>query len=284
MQPAKISYKIYQGTTFEETYRWETQTKVYVPIDSISNTAPCVITTTNPHEMPLGWRFRVVGAGGMKDINNSTDSYYIATGYATASQEIYTTWQDQELVWQDARDADASLIYPDLRPWAGLPGYLAYPMIMNYTTPSGMLPASGNLAPVANTVSQAYTAWQNELATVNANTSVTINEVNSAGYAAYTSGGILEYNQPTPLTGYTARLQIRKTVASSEVFYDTTSAAGGGIVIDLTNSTINIVIPATVTAAFTFLSAVYSVELYDDLGRVVPFLTGNLTLVPEIIR
>jgi len=198
MQPAKLSYKIYQGTTFEETYRWETETKVYVPIDSISNTAPCVITTTIPHELPTGWRFRVVGAAGMKDINSTTDGYYIASETTTDT--------------------------------------------------------------------------------------VTVNQVNSAGYAAYTTGGILEYNHPVPLTGYSARLQIRKTVASTEVLYDSTSAAGGAISIDTSNSTINITIPADVTAGFSFLSAVYSVELYDDTGRVIPFLTGNLTLVPEIIR
>jgi hypothetical protein len=80
-QPAKINYKLYQGATFQETYRWESQTKVYTPISQISRSAPCVITTTTPSNLPVGWRFRVVGAGGMKEINTtSEDSYYIATG------------------------------------------------------------------------------------------------------------------------------------------------------------------------------------------------------------
>ena len=36
MQPAKINYKIYQGSTFQETLRWESETKTYVPISAIT--------------------------------------------------------------------------------------------------------------------------------------------------------------------------------------------------------------------------------------------------------
>ena len=79
MQPAKINYKIYQGSTFKEVYRWETQTKVYVPIQTISKSAPCVITTSQNHVMPNLWRFKVVGAGGMKEINTPGDTYHVAT-------------------------------------------------------------------------------------------------------------------------------------------------------------------------------------------------------------
>jgi len=89
MQPAKINYKIYEGSTFSETYRWESQTKVYVPIQSISKTAPCVITTQNAHTIPVGWRVRVVGAGGMKEINNvSDDSYYLVTAATSTTITI----------------------------------------------------------------------------------------------------------------------------------------------------------------------------------------------------
>jgi hypothetical protein len=86
-QPAKINYRIYQGATFQEIYRWETQTKVYVPIQAISKSAPCVITTQSNHGIPAGWRVRVVGAGAMKEINTvSEDDYYLAT--TTTSNQI----------------------------------------------------------------------------------------------------------------------------------------------------------------------------------------------------
>lgn len=79
MQPAKINYKIYQGSTFQETFRWESETKVYVPISSIAKSAPCVVTTTTPHNLPIGWRFRVVGASGMKEINSTGEEYHLST-------------------------------------------------------------------------------------------------------------------------------------------------------------------------------------------------------------
>jgi hypothetical protein len=199
-QPAKINYKVYQGSTFREVYRWESQTKVYVPISTISKSAPCVITTQTATDLPVGWRFRVTGAGGMKEINTvSEDSYYIAT-------------------------------------------------------------------------------------TINvAKTQVTINQVNSSGYTAYTSGGVLEYNDWVNLTGYNARMQIRETVDSSTTIYEATSAAGQ-IVLDNTYKTITLTIPASVTQAFTFETAVYSVELFTVAGEVIPFIEGNLVLSKEITR
>jgi hypothetical protein len=38
--PTKANLKIYQGSTFREVFRWESYTKVYVPITGISKTAP----------------------------------------------------------------------------------------------------------------------------------------------------------------------------------------------------------------------------------------------------
>jgi len=197
-QPAKINYKVYQGATFQEIYRWESQTKVYTPISQISKAAPCTITTTTASNLPVGWRFRVTNAGGMKEINTiNEDSYYIATGVT--------------------------------------------------------------------------------------GTEITLNQINSLGYTQYTSGGVVEYNQPVGLVGYNARMQIRETVESSTVIYEATSAAGQ-FVFDNTLKTITLTIPATVTQTFTFETAVYSIELFDAQGKVVPFLTGNLVLVKEVTR
>lgn len=199
-QPAKLNYKVYQGSTFQEIYRWESQTKVYVPIQAISKSAPCVITTQAPTDLPTGWRFRVTGVVGMKEINTpSEDSYHIATSINQAK------------------------------------------------------------------------------------TQVTINQVNSTGYTTYTSGGILEYNDWVNLAPYSARMQIRETVDSVTTIYEATSAAGQ-IVLDNTYKTITITIPASITQAFSFETAVYSVELFTQAGEVTPFIEGNLVLVKEITR
>jgi hypothetical protein len=197
MQPAKLNYKIYQGSTFEQAYRWESETKVYVPIASITKAAPCEITTTTAHSLPMGWRFKVVGAGGMKEINSVSDSTEIAT----------------------------------------------------YTT----------------------------------STLIRVNQVNSLGYTTYTSGGVVEYNQPVSLTGYSARMQIRESVDSTTVIYEASSSVGQ-IVLNNSLGTITITIPASATTLFTFTTAVYAVELFDSNGKVIPFLVGNLTLVPEVTR
>lgn len=197
MQPAKLNYKIYQGSTFEEIYRWESETKVYVPVAAITKAAPCEITTTIPHNLPMGWRFKVVGAGGMKEINSVSDSTQIAT-------------------------------------------YVS-------------------------------------------NTLIRVNQVNSLGYTTYTSGGVVEYNQPVPLAGYSARMQIRESVDSPTVIYEASSSAGQ-IALNNNLGTITITIPASATTLFGFTTAVYAVELFDANGKVIPFLVGNLTLVPEVTR
>ena len=197
--PAKLNYKIYQGSTFQEIFRWESETKVYLPISSISKSAPCVITTTTTPDLPVGWRFRVVGAGGMKELNSVSDTWYLAT--AVDRQEK----------------------------------------------------------------------------------TIEINQVNSLGYSTYTNGGVVEYNTPVPISQYSARMQIRETV-DSDVVIHTATTENGGISIDAAHSTITINIPATVTEAFSFTSAVYAVELYTSSGTVITFLTGNLTLVPEVTR
>ena len=198
MQPAKINYKIYQGSTFQETFRWESETKVYVPIQAIAKSAPCVITTTSVHQLPVGWRFRVVGAGGMKEINSvGEDSYHLST-----------------------------------------------------------------LIPTPTTVE--------------------INQVNSLNYTTYTSGGVVEFNQPVSLTGFAARMQIRETVDSTTVIHEATTQ-NAQIVLDNVNKTIQITLLANVTQNFTFSTAVYSLELYNG-NNVIPFINGNLTLVQEVTR
>ena len=196
MQPAKINYKIYQGSTFQETYRWESETKVYVPIQGIPKAAPCIITTSQAHNLPVGWRFRVVGAGGMKEINNQGDSYYLSTSVTS--------------------------------------------------------------------------------------TTIEVNQINSLQYTTYTNGGVIEYNQPVPLAGYSARMQIRETVDSTTVLHEATTQ-NNQIVVDNTNKTISITLLGNITQAFDFTKAVYSLELYNR-NNVVTFAAGNITLIKEVTR
>jgi len=111
---------------------------------------------------------------------------------------------------------------------------------------------------------------------------ITFNSINAAGFRDYTSGGVLEYNQPVDLTGMTARMQIREKLTSDTVIQELTTE-NGLIVIDNTAKTILLQLPATTTETFTFKSAVYSLELISG-STVIPFIYGNITLEKEVTR
>lgn len=191
--PTKINFKVYQGSTFQETLRWESATKVYAPITMISKTAPMVVTATN-HGVPQGWRVKITGALGMKEANISDP--VIATSVTTDT--------------------------------------------------------------------------------------ITFNSINALNYTTYTGGGVLEYNQPVDLAGFTARMQIRQKLEDSTVIKELTTE-NGGITINNTTKTISLNISATDTAAFSFQTAVYSLELVNG-AIVTPFANGSMTLVKEVTR
>jgi hypothetical protein len=78
--PVKINFKMYQGSTFREVLRWESGTRGYAPITAINKTAPVQIISPN-HTIPEGWRVKIYGVNGMKEINN-TEEYRIVDGVA----------------------------------------------------------------------------------------------------------------------------------------------------------------------------------------------------------
>jgi len=193
--PAKLNFKLYQGATFGEVLRWESSTKVYVPITAITKSAPLVVTAPE-HAIPVEWRVKFTNISGMTDLNSS-DNYHQVTEVTT------------------------------------------------------------------NTM--------------------TINSVNSLGFKEYVSGGIVEYNKPIDLTGFTARMQIRSKIDDPIVIQELTSE---NAMINISNitKTITINIPATITAGYTFSTAVYSLEMVSSGGQVTPFCNGSITLVKEVTR
>jgi len=193
--PARLNFRIYQGSTFNETLRWESSTQVYVPITNIEQSAPVVITATG-HNVPLEWRVKVTNVSGMTDINSS-DNYYQVTA---ATEDT-----------------------------------------------------------------------------------ITINSINSLGYRAYNSGGVVEYNQPIDLTNLVARMQIRSRLEDDTVIQELTTE-NGLINVDNVKKTITLTIPALTTAQYSFTNAVYALELITSGGQVTPFIQGSITLVKEVVR
>lgn len=191
--PTRLNLKIYQGSTFRQILRWESATKVYVPVTNITAAAPMVVTAA-AHNIPQGWRAKLSNVGGMKEVNN-----------------------------------------------------LDYFIVSSKTTDT-----------------------------------VTVNSVNSVGFSAYTTGGILEYNSPVDLTGVTARMQIRPKTDSTEVLH-TLTTENSGIILDNTLKTITLEIDEADTATFSFKSAVYDLEVLKN-NDVIPFLTGTILLTKEVTR
>lgn len=107
---------------------------------------------------------------------------------------------------------------------------------------------------------------------------VTIRDINSLNFKDYTSGGVLEYNKPIGLNGYSGIMRIKAKATDTISLYEAT-VANGGIIVDASNSAIYINIPADVTSTFTFSTAVYSLILTSNNGDVIPFTSGSISLI-----
>lgn len=83
------------------------------------------------------------------------------------------------------------------------------------------------------------------------------------------------------LSGFTARMQVRRTVRSTEPVVSLTHASGitlGG------DGTVGLLISATIMGALKAWSYVYDIELIDAAGTVFPVLSGNFVVAAEVTR
>lgn len=113
--------------------------------------------------------------------------------------------------------------------------------------------------------------------------SITLNDVNSADFTTYTSGGALVYYTPVSLSGFTARMQARATVEATATLFELTTS-NGGITLDDSAKTITLLISATATAAFDWTDGVYDLELVSGGGVVTQVLKGAVTVSTEVTR
>lgn len=84
------------------------------------------------------------------------------------------------------------------------------------------------------------------------------------------------------ITGYTARMQVRKTHRSSTADVSLTHASG--LTLGGAAGTIDITITAATTAALTAGQYVYDLELVSASGVVTRVLEGTFTLTAEVTR
>ena len=87
---------------------------------------------------------------------------------------------------------------------------------------------------------------------------------------------------PVNLTGYTARMQVRKLHSSPTAVLSLTNLAG--ITLGGSAGTIVLAATATQTAAITASTYVYDLELVSGAGVVTRLLEGTMTVDAEATR
>jgi len=93
-----------------------------------------------------------------------------------------------------------------------------------------------------------------------------------------------EYNDtPIDLTGYTARMQVRRTHKSTTALLDFTTE-NGAITLGGALGTITVVGAATLTDDVPAKPCVYDLELVSSGGIVTRLIEGAATITPEVTR
>lgn len=85
------------------------------------------------------------------------------------------------------------------------------------------------------------------------------------------------------LTGFTARMQIRRRVGADEVLVEATTE-NGYIALGGATGTVEISIPADVTEALNFKRGVYDLELESSGGIVTRLIQGCVYVSREVTR
>lgn len=101
--------------------------------------------------------------------------------------------------------------------------------------------------------------------------------VNASGFKPYVSGGLLQYNTPVDLAGYSAQMQIKGKVGGT-VLLDVTPY----ITLDNVAKLIQVTIPADITEAITWKKGVYELEMRSGGNIVSTLCFGSVAVTREI--
>lgn len=92
-----------------------------------------------------------------------------------------------------------------------------------------------------------------------------------------------ELGNPIDLSGYTGRMHVRSEITDTVTLLEVTTA-NAYMVLGGAAGTITLNVPASVTAALSFDTAVYDLELESSGGDVTRLLKGSVGLSPEVTR
>lgn len=85
------------------------------------------------------------------------------------------------------------------------------------------------------------------------------------------------------LTGYTARMQIRETVGSTEILLELTTQNNRIAIVPLQGK-VTLTIDASTTSQISWTKGVYDLELVSSNGTVTRLLRGNVSISKEVTR
>ena len=88
---------------------------------------------------------------------------------------------------------------------------------------------------------------------------------------------------PVNLSGYTARMQLRTSIDAPDVLLELTTE-NTRITIDALQGLITLAIAAPDTAAMTFTSAVYDLDIISPSGQVSRIVQGSVSLSRSVTR
>jgi hypothetical protein len=86
-----------------------------------------------------------------------------------------------------------------------------------------------------------------------------------------------------PLTGYTARMQVRTSQSSPDILLSL-STSDGTIVITPNDGKVTLSLTPTATSAITWRRGKYDLEIVSPLGVVTRLLSGTIEVSREITR
>ena len=88
---------------------------------------------------------------------------------------------------------------------------------------------------------------------------------------------------PINLSGYSARMQIRRAYTSPSSLA-TFSTENGRIALGTVSGTIEVTGDAALTSALAAKTAVYDLELVSPVGAVTRLIRGTVTITPEVTK
>jgi len=109
--------------------------------------------------------------------------------------------------------------------------------------------------------------------------------INTIGREWVDPSGAATWFEPSDITGFTARMQIRPDKTSTEVIHELTDG-GGGITFDLASAAVLLEIEAADTTLFDFRTAVYDLEVIGPTPdfHVTRLVEGEVSLDTEVTR